>query len=349
MKKENKIIFTAQDPGGFNSIFPVIKKLENKRNINFKVLLANESRKIAKDNRINFIDCVKLTDNEIQKILINFNPVLIVMATSTGLSLEKKITLWAKTNKTKTLAIVDFWSNYKLRFSNPETFDLAYIPDKICVIDEYMKNEMLKDNFEEEKLIITGNPFFDTFQKTKKQKGNFILFASQPFSEIFRKNDKRIDTLIFNEVEIFSTIVKLLEELKINLPIIIAFHPRSRKRDKFDNIINNSSLTIEIAKKNTEDLMGEAELIIGINTMVLFQASIIGNKVISYQPGITQDQDPLVSNHLKISYGIYEKESLKKILKNIFSLKKEENNNVNNYLNKNFTDNVIKVIKNFSI
>jgi len=351
MKKEKnkKIVFTAQDPGGFNALFKVIQKLKDDDHFSIKTILANESRKKAEEEKIEFIDCTDFSIEYIENILEEFEPDIVFSATSDGKSIEKIVTKWAKNNNVPVIAVIDFWSNYKLRFSNPGTLDLAYLPDKICVIDKYMKKEMLKDGFGEEKLVITGNPFFDTFEKTESKKGDYILFASQPFSELDRNDNKEEDKPFFNEVDVFSQIVEQLEKLKIDLPIKIALHPRSKKRNKYNNIINNSSLKIEVAQENTENLIEKAGLVIGINTMVLFQAAITGNKVISYQPDINLNQDPLVSNHLKISYSAYSKEALKKVLEDVL-LKKgitSQNSGADNYLNKNFTDKVIEVIKSF--
>ena len=347
-KSNKKIIFAAQDPGGFNSLFGVIQKLQSDDSFRIKTLLANESRKMAEKRGVEYVDCTDVSSEDINDILDEFRPDIIFSATSDGSSVEKKIIQWGKKNNVKTIAIVDFWSNYKLRFSSPGTEDMEFGPNMICVIDEFMKKEMVGEGFEEEKLVITGNPFFDTFEKTESKRGDYILFTSQPFSEAYQGSGKKIDVPIFNEIDVFSQIVEQLEELKIDLPIKIALHPRSKKKDKYDNILNSSSLKIEVAQENTENLIEKSELVIGINTMVLFQAAITGNKVISYQPGITQDQDPLVSNHLKISHSAYNKEVLKSLLKNIFSKEEEikQDDIADNYLNKNFTDKVINVIRN---
>ncbi|MDP2755348.1 MAG: hypothetical protein Q8P40_13305, partial [Nitrospirota bacterium] len=277
MKKDvkNKILFTAQDPGGFNALCPVIKKIM-KGCMDVKVCLANESRDIAKRNKINYLDCTNISDRKLEKLINEFRPDIAVVATSDGLSVEKKITAWAKSKNIKTISIIDFWSNYKMRFSNPGTHDLAYMPNAICIIDKYMKKEMLEQGFEESQLYITGNPFFDLFKTRRSAQAKYILFASQPFSEIEYETNKAVNSPFFNEVDIFADYVKILKGLKVKQPIFIALHPRCKKRDKYNKIIAKSELNISVAKDGTEDLINGAELVIGINTMVLFQAAMIG-------------------------------------------------------------------------
>ena len=60
-----------------------------------------------------------------------------------------------------TLSIVDFWSNYTERFDT--------LPDKIAIIDEQMRQEMLAEGFPDDKLVITGQPAFDCLAEKRKR------------------------------------------------------------------------------------------------------------------------------------------------------------------------------------
>jgi hypothetical protein len=345
-KAENKILFAAQNPGGLNALMPVIKKTIEAKNYQVKVCLAEDACVMAKRLKLNFTNCAGISRKELERLLNKFQPDIAFIATSDGLSLEKKITAWAKNNGIKTLSIIDFWANYKQRFSAPGTLDLAYLPDMICVIDESMKREMIKEGFNARRLIITGNPFFESFSLIKQDRGKYILYADQPFSEIGAKGGY-ISSPTFNEVEIFSDYVKVLEKLNIKMPIIIAFHPRSKKRNKYNKIIAKSKLKISIAKTKTDDLIKAAEIVAGINTMVLFQAAISGKKVVSYQPGIIKKQDPLKSNLLGLSCAAYNFRQLEKQLNKALSrtgCPPKHKKTRDKYVFKNSTQRAINVI-----
>jgi hypothetical protein len=348
--KKKKILFVAQDPGGFNSLVNVIQKIKNGR-FEIKVFLANESRQIAKKHKIKFTDCTNKNKKELEKAIDKFSPDLALVATSMGMSIEKKVLGWAKKNNIKVISIVDFWSNYKMRFSTPGTVDLKYLPNAICIIDEYMKEQMIAEGFNETQLYITGNPSFDTFKKAEKKIGKYILFASQPFSEVFSEIDKKnVDSPIFNEIQIFSDIISVLEKIKIGLPVVVAFHPRSKKRDKYNQIISKSNIKVTKAEGDTLDLIEEAKVVIGINTAVLFRAAMMGKKVISYQPGISSKQDPLISSHLGLSQAAYDYSELERLLKKSFLqpfLSKDFDKIRNKYINNNSTQKVIEIINNF--
>ena len=317
IKPIGKILFAAQDPGGFNSLAPVIKKIV-RLGFSYKVFLAEGSLRFAEKTGIDFIDCSFLTLDKIIKKVDEFAPDIVVVATSDGLCLEKNIVAWAKKRAIFSVALIDFWSRHNARFSNPKTSDHAYIPDIICVVDAYMKKQIIAEGVAANKVKITGNPFFESFGLVKKNNGHYILFASQPFSEARFRFREIANLPIFNEVEIFADIVKILEEKNIRLPILIGFHPYSKNRNKYNRIIKKSKIKIIASGKETEKLIDQADLVIGINTVILFQAAMMGKKVISYQPGIKPKEDPLFSNRLGLSLPAYGFKKLKQRLEEVF-------------------------------
>lgn len=334
IKRIYKIIFTAQDPGGFNAILPVIKELKKRNNFLLKLILANESRGIAKKNKISYQDGNKLTDKELAQLARKENPDLIFTATSMGRSIEDRIIKIAKVQKVKTVALIEFWANYKPRF--------YILPDYILVVDRIMKKEMTEKRFDPKKLIITGSPIFDTFSGSN-QRGKFISFFSQPFSEIYKKEDK--EYWGYDEIQVFEDLIECLEKLQLKNSIKIKFHLRTKKLDKFDEMIKNSKLNISIEKKlSSEDLIKKSKVVIGMNSIVLFQAAMMGKNVLSYQPDLNR-KDPLISNRLGISTSVYYKKNLCSVLKKLLSKTKKKNLKlVERYTKNNSTKKVINFI-----
>lgn len=346
--KKIKVIFAAQDPGGFNTILPVIKKLKKNSGFLLKIILANQSKDMAKNQRINYRDGNYLTEKTIARFFKKESPDLIFTATSVGYSLEKKIVKLAKRQKIKTVAIIDIWSNYKLRFSDPGTKNLTYLPDYILVIDRLMKKEMISQGFDSKKLIITGNPFFDTFPilTSSSRKEKVISFFSQPFSESCKKDKNYLD--YSNEIQVFRDIVRALEKFQLKIPLKIKFHPRDTKLNKLDKIIKGSKLNISIEKKlSAENLIKKSKLIIGINSMVLFQAAMMDKPVLSYQPNLKKP-DPLISNRLGLSWAVYKKKNLYPALKKLLSIrgKKQNRELIKRYTQNKSTQKVIDFIIN---
>ena len=245
--------------------------------------------------------------------------------------------------------IIDYWSDYRMRFSTPLTLDMMYLPDSICIIDEIMLDAMIKEGFPKKILHITGNPFFDTFQnRTSAGTGNYIVFASQPFSETYDDDD---DHGRLSEITIFSDYARVLEECGNTMPVYIALHPREKKKHKFDKIIANSKLNISITQEKTIDIARGARLIVGIRTMLLFEVAMLGKAVISYQPGITSKDDVLVSNHLGVSTPAYSYQDLVVKIKEVLateSLPKNLEAARKKYIYNNSTEKVIVEICNLT-
>jgi len=310
MKKKHKIIFTAQDPGGFNAIVPVIKKLEKDARFSISVILAKHACLLAEEQNIKYSDADK-------KSFDVSGADLIFTGISFADSIEKKIIFLAKAENIPTISIVDFWTDYAPSFSDPETKNLKYLPDYILVIDEIMKKQIIAEGLPKDKIFITGNPSFDFFVKKANQKTdkNLITFFCQPLSELYKKNSQDYkNSTNFNEVQVFEDIVKALEKIDLNKKIIIDFHPRAKKFDKFDKIIKNSRLKIEKnIKSYNKNSIEKPEIIIGMSTVVLFEAALAGKKVLSYQPGL-KGEDPLLSNRLGLSVPVYKKSELKEAL-----------------------------------
>jgi len=320
--KKHKIIFTAQDPGGFNAMTPVIKKLEKDPRFNVSMILAKHACLFAKKQNIRYLNA--------DKMLFDIEGAdLVFTGTSFGDSIEKRIISAAKAENIPTISIVDFWTDYIPSFSDSEKRNFKYLPDYILAVDEIMKKEMVAEGFPKDKIFITGNPYFDSFSKKNRQRTNknLIAFFSQPFSEIYKNSDKDYKYgANLNEVQVFDDIVEVIEKIDLNKKIIINFHPRSKKLDKFDKIIENSKLEIKKEKElSNKDLIKRAEIVTGINSVVLFEAAMRGKKVLSYQPGL-KGSDLLISNRLGLSAPVYKKEDLYQTFKKMFLQKSLKNN-----------------------
>lgn len=340
--KKHKIIFTAQDPGGFNAIAPVIKKLKKDKKFNVSVILAKHACLFAKKQNINYLDADKTSFNITGADLV-------FTGTSFGDSIEKRIITMAKAKNIPTISIIDFWTDYTPSFSDSETGNLKYLPDYILVVDEVMKKEMILNGFPPDKIFITGNPCFDSFSGIIQSETNkdLIAFFSQPFSEILKNSNKDYkDYTKFDEVQVFEDIVKALEKIDLNKKIIINFHPRTKRFDKFDKIIKNSKLEIKKEKKlYNKNLIEKSEIIAGINSVVLFQAAMRGKKVLSYQPGL-KSSDLLISNRLGLSAPVYRKKDLYRTFKKMFLQKVQQNNSkmIKKYTGNKSTQKVIDFI-----
>jgi hypothetical protein len=309
-----KIFFVTQDAGGFRAVFPVYERMKKKFPRHTWGVFGDVAKQMAPAPRAPYVDPARVTDADLAA-QFDRRPDLLVVGTSVGMSLEKRATAMARTRGIPVIAILDFWSNYVLRFSDPGTTNLAYLPDTILVMDQECKREMIQEGFDPKRIIVTGSPAFERFGRARRQHGTAIVFFSQPFSEL-RSQDSGMD-FGFDEVQVFRDVISALEALRVTVPVIVKHHPRTVRRDVFSSIIKASSLDIrEDETTPAAELIGQAAHVIGMNTVALFEAALAGASVLSYQPGLNR-VDPLKSNRLRLSVPVYDQKRLQATIRRL--------------------------------
>ena len=278
-----KILIYAHDPGGINATKPLEESL---RAAGFEVV---SHFKILPENTIN-----------------NFNPDLIITGTSANDKTEKNIWLKAKNKNIKTLAILDHWVNYGIRFSkyglleldkfnkNPDIF-----PDYIIVPNNFAKEEMIKDGVRAEIIFPLGNPHFEQIKlnapKCSEKYTDTILFCSEPYIEDYGAGKEKIAA---------SDIYNFCK--KNSLKLIIKLHPKEdvSKYKEFEGI------NVKILKEAAlTELMQKCALTISMTSMVLIEGAILHLPILSYQPSETNPDNfiltkqkvlPFINNYIDL-------------------------------------------------
>lgn len=331
------ILFSASDPGGGNSIVPVVRKLSSMEDFKVFSILSGASKNIWEKQGLEYIDGDSLSEENLIIKLKEINCDVFVFGTSVADTIDKKIFLSIKEMGVKTLAVIDYWSNYWQRFSS-QNKDFCFLPDIVCTLDELAKDEMIAEGFPENIIRTTGNPHFDHFadditldSESPKQ----IIFISQPVS--LSNNDSRYNDVGFDEITVVSDLKQILEEVQSDYQLIIRPHPRDDP-SKFQQFINNK---IRLSTESSlEQDLSNSKIVIGIDSQVLLQAIIAGKIVISYQPGIRNKHSSVISRVSKVDCFI-NKNDLKLAVENKFKTL----STASVYFPKDSTDKVIKEIQ----
>lgn len=295
-----KIMFFANDPGGANAINPLIELL--KKNHEVLVFAQLSALQIMKCNEYN---------NELREIM----PDVLITGTSAKNLNERYLWQEAKKLGIKTIAFVEYWGNYGIRFSDVSVLNAQdftgvcnMLPDYIIVPDEFAKSEAIKEGVPEELIYPLGNPhFIDVFNKVQTannirskfvDKDEFLItYASQPFIEDCGKGE---------ELNILDDILSLTDR-----KLLVKVHPKEslQKFEKYKSRI--------ILDKTTpmEDILKASDLIISINSIVLLEALIAGKPIISYQKN-EQDENKFILTRFGYLPFINNKEDFAKELKN---------------------------------
>ena len=312
-----RVLFSAQDPGGTNALIPIFKKIYKNHQVQF--FGAEHAIDILKKNRLPYLDCTALIKKTIEKKFTDFRPQVVVVGTSSRSdSIEKIATSWAKGRGIATISIIDSWSNYALRFSSAaDNQDLKYLTDVVCVVDSRMKRECVAEGLPPQMIKITGSPYlYESLGKIKiKGEKKQVLFLSQPLSL------PPYNRFPFDEYTIMRDLLNYRHLDKLG-KIIIKPHPKEDKK-RFAKLASSSnSIAVADKGKDVYKLISSARLIIGMNSITLLEAALAGKSVISYQPGISKNDDVLNRGNIKNIHSVYRVKDLYNLLDTYLAVNK---------------------------
>ena len=108
-------------------------------------------KQFSKFNKLKIFKIKNKRDLKKKKIKI------IITGTALGKSFDKYLWEYGKKHNIITVALLEHWTNFKIRFKNYKT---VRYPDYIIVNDKYSFKACLKSGLPIKKLIISKNPIF---------------------------------------------------------------------------------------------------------------------------------------------------------------------------------------------
>lgn len=301
-----RVLFVAGDPGGAYALVPVIRELIFTKLYDIEVLGYYQGTKVFRQFFESAIELSVISKHEdVFARLSMLEPDIVVTASSSNhYDLEKQFIAIAKEKGMKTLTVLDFWSNYRLRFSN-EKGELQYLPDKIAVIDDLAYREMCAEGFPEDRLVITGQPAFDTYLESRQEvtaseikrmreklfadEDKVVLFLSQPFAELFGRDRSNPRYPGYAQQDAFDALFQTLKGLAVknHCRIGIGVAPHLRERTAWWEEYGSEIVPILPGKYDQFSQVAlTADVITGMTSTRLVNASILGILTVSLQLGV---------------------------------------------------------------
>ncbi len=365
-----KILVACRDPGGAEALSPVVLQLIREQKVELTTLGYKFSEEIFTKRNVPFkklkdFNITDVSPASMELLLDKLKPNLIVLGTSQGRSIENDIVLAARKKQIRTFCLLDFWNNYSQRFSCLETGKkFLFLPDFIGIMDEFAKEEMVKEGFEPERLLITGQPYFDSlFELAKDFNGDrikrfrsslnlpdeslLISFFSQALTKTRGTDETSSAYLGYTQITILDSLLKALHsiqsECKKDIALFIKLHPKESSSE-IDNLISGARLRIIMDEMvNSRELMLSSDVVAGMFTMVLVEAFLVKKKVLSIQIGLKKE-DELILSRQKVIQPVYREEELLPALRKIITDESSYNGQFNIYPDS--TERVIQTICN---
>lgn len=283
-----RIAFIARQAGSAAAFIPLIKELSADNSKIYLTLFALEQAAAiwlhAGLNPRSVINFAAALDD-----LIAFGPELLITGTSFAAREDYQFWSWAQSRGIPALAFIDHWVNYPQRFSSTPDSPFDCLPDWLAVIDQRMYQELCAAGAPEARIIILGHPGWDGLSAGRGQR-NFILkkqlagerililFISEPIADFYGASWG------YTEIDALFLLRNALAELDGKYTIVIKPHPRQDQKkiilpDDIDKV------QVRISSADKIELLAAADVITGINSMLLHEATLLGRAVIALRPG----------------------------------------------------------------
>lgn len=319
-----RILVFSRDPGGANAVIPLVPALRER---GYEVQLYGKDFALLKYRNagveaINIADMIPvITEPALAAFFANIAPDVVITGTSADDDTEKMFWKICESVGIPSMAVVDQWVNYGLRFSefgvnNIEKYAAckAYssLPVKIIALDDFARNEMIAEGLPAERIIVCGQPYFEsllTHQVDAVRMENYcrsvaieandfvVVFASEPITTTYGEQEA-LRYWGYTEKTILESLVQALEKVATDyggqIVLLIRPHPKEG-RDHFDNILTHCTrIRWRIDTSSSQwTMMQRADLVCGMSSMFLIESVILSRPTMSVQIGLCRD-DPFV-------------------------------------------------------
>lgn len=331
------IVVICGDPGGGNAVAPVIEALRHDGCTDVAAIAYRQTADIWKRRALSFTPINESTsEGQAITFIRDHHARLVLTGTSVNsVDLEKKFISAACRAGVPSLAVMDFWSNYRARFSDKED-KLVYLPDRIAVMDERACDEMIAEGFDSRLLVVTGQPALEDLAKwrdrftsgckteirTKLGLGHndlMVLFASQPLSGMGNSESGTPNIRGFTEKTVIPALAISLKRIgeRLGKRIVLVIRPHPRENPEVFKGMNLGGIPMIVATDGESyDLAMSADVVSGMNSILLMESCYLGCVTVSIQPGLC-GLDKLPSNQMGMSIPVYQEQEIEPVFERL--------------------------------
>lgn len=255
--------------------------------------------------------------------LESMRPATLICGTTRYESPDRFLIMAAKQLKIRSMVILDEWFNYAFRFGKGAG-GLEYLPDIICCQDQRAKREAIAEGIPASALFVTGSIYLTGlmhqakgFLKNQPPAPDFISDLSVPvitflsethaadYGEAAGETGPLGKFIGYSQYSVRNDISNVLKE--INKPCMVAEKLHPGDENTYTPLGSRIFDWVIIRQAQLWPLLWHSDLVIGMRSMALLEAAILGCCAVSYQPGLI-GPELCTAARFDLIEGIYDKE-----------------------------------------
>jgi hypothetical protein len=328
-----RVLLFSRDPGGCNSVAPLVSFLEAHA---FKVFLYAKDFSCDRMKTIfgltpkDISEELKIVNEDtLGSWLSSLKPDAVITGTSFGDATERD--LWSACERLKipSMALLDHWINYRIRFEKPN--GSTVFPQYLIVPDESAKTLALEEKIPAHCLHAWGNPYYQYLTASLKLKdptvirskfhctlssNRLVVFASEAFS-------MAPTNFGYDERTVLTSLIESLQKcapLDQQVSLVVRPHPKEDLKEisEYCQRFSDTKLQIYVSTEETSvDLINASDLVCGMISQFLIEGSVMKKPVLSIQIGLNA-KDPFILTQKNILPLITQKSQLDDGLQRFF-------------------------------
>lgn len=305
------LVFT-REAGGAETLAPVIKQLEKKLPL---LIIANQHACERFDRHgIIYHTLPDYSEEALEQLCMKERGALPTALFTSATSMafidmtECYLWVWAKKRGIPSVAALDQWNNYTLRFSGPDKGEeLKYFPDVVAIMDAFALCEMAEEGIPENILRITGQPALEDLMKSREEllalrdgirarlnvgpETKLVLFASECIGRDFHGEFGFNEKMTFDMT--LASLKRVAAETGMRLHLGIKLHPENVIEDigtgeaEIASAASPVSISVHRSEIPYRQLIVAADVVVGMTSMLLVESAVLGVPVVSVQPNAT--------------------------------------------------------------
>jgi hypothetical protein len=364
------ILIFVEDPGAANYVARLPAALIG-NGWKVKLFADGYAKHFLLQQGINF----EAVDDSLQasELLLSERPRLLIVGTSENLdTLGLKLSMEARSMGIKSVGVVDALGNAAYRFRGHSDGPLLYAPDYLAVPDRWTQEAYIALGYSSENVAVCGHPHYDHILDSASRMAEedrkvirkklfpdadetlpLVVFAAEISAGIRpRQYYERSDEYTLNGRgnNVGRTEIVMEEFLDaisaMNCPayLVLRMHPKNTEEelssfiDEFDYVSR---------AEPSDKLIYAADLVVGMSTILLFEAAIMGTPTLSVLPR-TIEKESVIGVLSGITHCVTTRDELRLMLPELLSsesYKRQPDNK--NIIVKNSTERVVKFIEEF--